>query len=101
MITKELNIQVDQDETYWIFENGNKYTKAYYSLEDAIDLNATLENCVDCIDCKGCNDCVDCIDCDNCYDCINCSKCHSCKDCYNSDDCINETSISCTNGAVI
>ena len=74
---------IKEDGKYWIFENGNKYTKSKFTKELATCLNRTLINCKNCIDCERCN---------NCDSCNNCEGCHNiffkedCKDWNNCDD---------------
>ena len=55
---KELKI-IKEDALYWIFENGNKYTKKFYTKEKATELNSTLVNCKNCYDCYNCKNLAD------------------------------------------
>lgn len=72
---------VDQTDEYWIFANNNKYSKSVFTIEDAIEFNATLVECYDCIDCFNCVECYDCIDCNDCGECYDCSECEACDCC--------------------
>lgn len=69
-----------ENENYYIFENNNRFSKKYYTLDQAIFFNSTLKNCYNCIDCVYCENCENCI---NCKHCKYCEKCSWCRDCQN------------------
>ena len=59
-----------ENEDYYIDENGNRWTKKYYSLIAAQRASESLINCFNCTDCTQCHDCRNCEHCINCEDCV-------------------------------
>ena len=56
---------------------------------NALNINDSNENCVDCVGCYGCINCFgceNCINCENCIDCKNCVDSFGCRDCIKVDD---------------
>jgi hypothetical protein len=82
---------IDQDDDYWIFTNGIKYSKNRYKQRLAEKVYLTLSNCKNCINCEDCNDCINCNKCyrsANLINCSDCNKCFICKECKNSINCL-------------
>jgi len=64
---------------------------SYQSQEQADNRAKYLDdnNCVDCINCVGCensNNCVGCVNCVDCAGCVNCEDCVNCVSCVGKFD---------------
>lgn len=78
---------------YWKDHNGNLWSKANYTEEEALAESKTLLQCRGCLDSKNldhCNFCNYCEDCTACHDCTSCidsaglAHCLGCSDCFDS-----------------
>lgn len=55
-----------EDKNYWIDENQNRWSKLFYTKEQAEKNSKTLTHCTGCTDCTDCTDCTGCTGCTNC-----------------------------------
>ncbi len=93
---KSLTEKIKNKDLFWEVD-GNYWSKAAHTLEEAkkkakIMINCVncrnCDNCVDCVDCINCMDCKDCENSEGCYRCENCTGCISCNRQKDSEDCI-------------
>ena len=69
---------------YYIFSDSLKnnincrYSKKFYTYEEALKAFKTLENCHSC---ENCYFCVECYFCENCKNCVDCDFCKNCENC--------------------
>ena len=68
-------------DTYYHYENNNRYSKEHCTREQADVAVKTLIDCENCYDCKACENCYNCKACYDCRNCRHCCMCHYCKNC--------------------
>lgn len=95
---------------YWQDQDGNKWGKDQYTLEEATAAADTLEGCKSCLNCHNClfcSNCEYCMDCtagkslsmcDGCDACTACIGCVDCFDCFNCADVSGVVGISSVQG---
>lgn len=60
-----------ETESYYVYENNNRYSKNDCSRKESDMFITTLINSLNCTDCMFCDNCTD------CYDCINVKNLHN------------------------
>lgn len=78
---------MNQDDKYWLGDNGNRWSKSTFSKAEAIAADKSCTDCTDCTDCILCTDCTECTRCTDCFRCTGCTDCFRCTGCFRCTEC--------------